>query len=448
MDVRTVLQFAVFTRVATLLLQAVCNALIPDHAADAFSPPRAEEPRLLDPPVEALLGGLSRWDAEHFLFIAERGYLYEHNFAFLPLLPLALRAVAGVLLRPLAGWLTVRGRLLLAVAGLNSALFVLSTLALYGLGRVTLGDRRLALLSSLLLCLSPANVFLAAGYSESLFAALTFGGVWLLERGSPLRASLVLSLATAARANGLVNAGFLVYLPLRWGLTQAGGVGTRGTGRLQSSLRLIWIALRVLLTAGLGSALIILPFAVFQLYGYWTFCRPSLRPEQVSPALLELVWVKGYRVPDASGPLPVWCSQRLPLLYSYIQDAYWDVGFLRYFQLRQIPNFLLALPMAALVAMAAWTYAVANPALCLRLGLWGEGLKPGAEKPSAGFLSPRVLVYVVHAAVLLGFGFFCMHVQLLLHWSSCSTLTRCLLGYFTSYWLLGLVLHCNFLPWT
>uniref|UniRef100_A0A673HN29 Uncharacterized protein n=1 Tax=Sinocyclocheilus rhinocerous TaxID=307959 RepID=A0A673HN29_9TELE len=31
------------------LLKAVLNAVIPDHVADAFSPPRSETPLLLDP---------------------------------------------------------------------------------------------------------------------------------------------------------------------------------------------------------------------------------------------------------------------------------------------------------------------------------------------------------------------------------------------------------------
>ncbi|XP_032450115.1 GPI mannosyltransferase 2 isoform X2 [Prionailurus viverrinus] len=37
---------------------------------------------------------------------------------------------------------------------------------------------------------------------------------------------------------------------------------------------------------------------------------------------------------------------------------------------------------------------------------------------------------------------------LLYNWKTCSLVTRCILGYFLSYWLLGLLLHCNFLPWT
>ncbi|XP_045367374.1 GPI mannosyltransferase 2 isoform X2 [Camelus bactrianus] len=37
---------------------------------------------------------------------------------------------------------------------------------------------------------------------------------------------------------------------------------------------------------------------------------------------------------------------------------------------------------------------------------------------------------------------------LLYNWKTCSPVTRCILGYFLTYWLLGLLLHCNFLPWT
>nr|XP_023663338.1 GPI mannosyltransferase 2 [Paramormyrops kingsleyae] len=510
MGIKIAVRFAAFTRVLTLLLQAVFNAVIPDHTADAFSPPRLEDPLLLDSLVEMLFGGLSRWDAEHFLFIAERGYLYEHNFAFFPLFPVTLRTLAGILLWPLAGILTARGRLLLAVVLANFVFSVIAAVALYRLGCLVLGERRLALLSSLLFCLSPANVFLAAGYSESLFAVLTFSGLWMLEGGCPFTASVLLGLATATRANGLVNVGFLLYLPLRWGLVQAIAV-SKGAGGLSGSHHYILISLRFLFTATLGSAIIVIPFAAFQYYGYQTFCTPSLLPDTISSALLDLARVKGYRIPDAKGLFPSWCTSRPPLLYSYIQDVYWDVGFLRYFQLKQIPNFLLALPMATLGVAAIKSYISANWDLCLRLGLWGGQLKPQTDIPS-GYHNPKVFVYMVHLTVLLGFGVFCMHVQvltrflassspviywfsahlllcyepllkedgpspdggrqdrmdrhprllradsgvlphnpltwLLFHGRTCSPITRWVLGYFISYWLIGLALHCNFLPWT
>lgn len=505
MDVKTVLQFAAVTRGVTLFLQAVLNAAIPDHEADAFSPPRLEEPLYLDSTVEWLFSGLSRWDAEHFLFIAERGYLYEHNFAFFPLFPVILRGLAETVLWPLNSWLTVRGRLLVAVAFGNSALFLLSVVALHALGRIVLQDRRLALLSSLLYCMTPANVFMTAGYSESLFAALTFGGLYLLEKGFTLRACLALSIATAARSNGLVNTGFLLYLPSLFALSQIRVYRTTTKGHTKV-FHYIFVVIRLLLTSLLGTAVIALPFVAFQYYGYRTFCTPSVSLERISPSLLSLAERKGYRVPDENGPPPLWCMRPLPMLYSHIQDVYWDVGFLRYFELKQIPNFILALPMASLGIMAAYAYLQANPELCLRLGLWETNENKGLDKPIPGFFNPRVFVYVVHATVLLVFGTLCMHVQvltrfmassspvpfwisahllllnepllhrrktsassgqlhshhhnscihtpqnpvmaLLLHFRDCSTITKGILGYFLSYWLLGLVLHCNFLPWT
>lgn len=505
MDVKAVLQFAAVSRCTTLFLQAVLNAAIPDHEADAFRPPRMEEFLYLDSSVDWLFSGLSRWDAEHFLFIAERGYLFEHNFAFFPLFPVILRGMAETVLWPLSSWLSVRGRLLVAVALGNMALFLLSAVALYALGRIVLQDKRLALLSSLLYCITPANVFMTAGYSESLFAALTFGGLYLLEKGFTLRACLALSIATAARSNGLVNIGFLLYLPSLYALSQIRFYRTTTKGHAKV-FHYSFVIFRLVLTSLLGTATIALPFVAFQYYGYRTFCTPSVSLERIPPVLLSLAERKGYRVPDENSPPPLWCMRPLPMLYSHIQDVYWDVGFLRYFELKQIPNFILALPMATLGIIAIYAYVQANPELCLRLGLWETNENKGLEKPVPGFFNPRVFVYVVHASVLLVFGALCMHVQvltrfmassspvpfwisahllllnepllhrrktstpsvqlhshhrngckhtaqnpivaLLLNLSTCSSITKCILGYFLSYWLLGLVMHCNFLPWT
>merc|ERR1711971_533816 len=38
---------------------------------------------------------------------------------------------------------------------------------------------------------------------------------------------------------------------------------------------------------------------------------------------------------------PAWCSGSLKSVYAHMQSTYWQVGFLRYFQFKQIPNFLL-----------------------------------------------------------------------------------------------------------
>ncbi|NXL37908.1 PIGV mannosyltransferase, partial [Glaucidium brasilianum] len=506
---REVLWFGVRCRALTLLLQALFNLLLPDHAADAFSPPRLSEPGLWDLLLEQLLGGLSRWDAEHFLFIAERGYLYEHNCAFLPLYPLSLRAAAQGILWPLQPLLRLRSRLLLSAVLLNSLFSILAAAALYKLGCVVLQRRGVAFLAALLFSVSPANVFMAAAYSESLFAFLVFSAMWQVEKGQSWLGGLLFSLASGVRANGLINAGFLLYARGKCFALQL----QVGSGSLRKLPPLWKQLLSVTFSAVLMCAGIFLPFALFQYYAYVRFCGPGAGLEQTVPRpLLQLALAKGYRLAGRNGVKPPWCSWRFPVVYSYIQDAYWNVGFLRYFELRQIPNFLLALPVTLLGLWAAWTYLIANPRHCLTLGL--ERRKSEEEgKPGAGFCCPAVFVYVVHATASLVVGFFCMHVQVLtrflgscspiLYWFSAhllqeyepllwsegtdnqttaprsqkslldkspgssgkgmlenplvrllmnfrllTPLSKCILGFFLSYWLLGLILHCNFLPWT
>ncbi|KFO87027.1 GPI mannosyltransferase 2, partial [Buceros rhinoceros silvestris] len=384
--------------------QAVFNLLIPDHSADAFSPPRLSEPGLWALLVEQLLGGLSRWDAEHFLFIAQRGYLYEHNCAFFPLYPLSLRTLAEGALWPLRRLLRLRSCLLLSAALLNSLFSVLAAAALYRLGCVVLRCRRVAFLAALLFAISPANVFMAAAYSESMFAFLAFSAMWQLETGQSWRSGLLFSLAAGVRANGLVNAGFCLYSRTKCFALQL-QVGSGSKPPLWKQL------LKAASSAVLMCAGIFVPFALFQYYAYVRFCGPGLERAVPQP-LLRLALGKGcYRLVTMNGAKPSWCSQRFPVVYSYIQDAYWNVGFLRYFELRQIPNFLLALPVTLLGSWAAWTYIIANPRHCLTLGLERRSEEEG--KPGAGFCCTAVFVYVVHATVLLVFGFFCMHVQVL-----------------------------------
>ncbi|KAM9369800.1 GPI mannosyltransferase 2 [Phaethornis superciliosus] len=513
-QLREVVWFAVCCRALTLLLQALFNLLIPDHAADAFSPPRLSDPGPWDLLVEQLLGGLSRWDAEHFLFIAERGYLYEHNCAFFPLYPLCLRAVAEAAPGPFRQLLRLRSRLLLSVVLLNSLFSILAAAALFKLGCSVLRCRGTAFLAALLFSIGPANVFMAAAYSESVFAVLSFSAMWQLEQGQGWLSGVLFSLASGARANGVLNAGFFLYSHGRLFVLQL----QAGWGAPRMMFLPLWKRLLSLLSSALLlCAAVFLPFALFQYYAYVKFCGPSLERDVPEP-LVQLALDKGYRLVATKGDHPPWCSQRFPVVYSYIQDVYWNVGFLRYFELRQIPNFLLASPVTLLGLWAAWTYVTANPRHCLTLGLERRKTEED-DKPRTGFCSPAVFVYVVHATVLLVFGFFCMHVQVLtrflcssspiLYWfcahllqehepllrnegtddhtvtppstepltgntpgpgnapgpggerscgnpllvllrgrGSIAPLSRGLLGFFLTYCLLGLALHCNSLPWT
>lgn len=501
-DLQMVAHFALLSRILAVFFQMVFNSLIPDHNADAFRMPRLHSPSNGDVLLDILFGGFSRWDAQHFLFIAEFGYIYEQNFAFLPLFPVILRALAETLLGPLQPWLGLHSRLLLASTLLNTVIFVLSAVVLYQLSVAVLQDRRLAALSSLLFCLNPASVFMSAAYSESIFMLLSFSGMLHLEKARPLTSCTLFALSTAARSNGIINAGFLFHSQLKQCILYL-IPELKFTGK--DWHKLCWhLILRSALLVTVGSVVIVLPFALFQYYGYLTFCRSAVNPAlTIPPHLLQLAREKGYRLPGKDSAVPSWCHHRYPIIYSYIQDTYWNVGFMRYYQLKQLPNFLLAFPIIALGIWAAKQYVLSDPWYCIHLGLLHKKLKgerEGDGKPSSGFSSHRVFVYVVHATALLAFGVCFMHIQvitrflassspvlywfsahllqdkeqghlaqdsatssypytfsiiprnpltaLMQDWRRCSLTARCVLGYFLLYWFLGLALHCNFLPWT
>jgi GPI mannosyltransferase 2 len=52
-----------------------------DTSASLFSPSAAEG-RQLPPPIQYILGKLTRWDAIYFVKVANRGYVFEQEWAF------------------------------------------------------------------------------------------------------------------------------------------------------------------------------------------------------------------------------------------------------------------------------------------------------------------------------------------------------------------------------
>lgn len=166
-----------------------------------------------------------------------------------------------------------------------------------------------------------------------------------------------------------------------------------------------------------------------------------------------------------------WCKARVPLVYNYLQSHYWGVGFLRYFQLKQLPNFLLASPILSLALCSIIHYMRLQPEIFFSLGfraspeeknsaavlfslgadkrsnsdqfskksipqtqenhnlrrrkqLQGEesAASPTGCKSSArlGYLSAFVLPFVLHLGFMAATAFFVMHVQVSTRFLSAS----------------------------
>jgi len=387
------------------------------------------------------------WDAVYLVQIARRGYGSEQEHAFFPGFPLAVNAVARTVLA-MFPWVTsvVGGGegpvWIIAGALVSHACFCLSAVLLYWLGCEVTGDSALATRAVVLFCVNPASAVLSAAYTESLFACASLGGMLALERGRPLASCLLFFAASATRSNGVVLAGFFLHRALQAVAAEATAVrAVRQGGGEVLAKALGWGA------AGTVSAAA--PLALFEAYGRARFC-----------------------------PGRPWCpgGEREGALYSYVQRAYWDVGFLRYYTPRQLPNFLLAAPHLAMSAAGVWSYVRRCDGFYG--AVFGRAPKNPRDPPqhpkagaSRGYAGDRVLPYVGYWAFLAAYAALFMHVQVVIRLlSACpalfwyaadvsvarrdrsgpapavTPLGRAVWTYCVGYGLCGLVLFSNFYP--
>ena len=128
---------------------------------------------------ESWLKSLLRWDVFQFLHIAEKGYVFEYEWAFFPGLPLLLRFSTNLI----RYWLpNSSSEKLLLVMGAVGTVLVDGTLTLYDLTEHVFHSHSFAFLAALLSLLpsSPATLRLAP-YTEPFFTYLSYKGVFLVH---------------------------------------------------------------------------------------------------------------------------------------------------------------------------------------------------------------------------------------------------------------------------
>lgn len=187
------------------------------------------------PIPDLLLETLNRWDAPHYLRIAEVGYRAVGEdrlfIVFLPLYPFTIKIVHFIIPSYFVSALTVSAISSVAAGFLLQALVRLD------------GDDEEASRSLWYLFLFPTAYFLALPYTEALFLALLLGSFLAARRGHWAWSATLGMLACATRLQGLalapalaveafhqerwrapfrafwlalVPAGFLVYLAINW----------------------------------------------------------------------------------------------------------------------------------------------------------------------------------------------------------------------------------------
>ncbi|PWY87607.1 DUF409 domain protein [Aspergillus heteromorphus CBS 117.55] len=349
-----------------------------------------------------------RWDSIYFLHVAESGYVFEQEWAFGYGYTQALAFITSALYQ-LFG-ISGPARTAVVAIVLSHIAHYLSVLALYRLsinvfGRDTATQRLICFLSATLHVICPAGAFLSAPYGESLFSLLNISGFYVYSsafldnkagkrfsgNAKLLLAAVLFSAATTVRSNGILSGVLFAYdalLQLRRVVSQRLSVG----------------ACAHLCTIIVGGCVIALGLIIPQAVAYKTYCTHQ----------------------DASRP---WCQWLIPSIYGWVQGHYWNVGFLRYWTASNIPLFLLAMPMLAILCRSSlWALDVAVPFIFPR------ALSGVDQSSSSATTASLLLRLAVPQGILALMALTSYHVQIINRISS---------GYPLWYWYLVYLVSGN-----
>ncbi|XP_056641489.1 GPI mannosyltransferase 2 [Diorhabda sublineata] len=457
-------RLAIFSRLFIIFLQFLSNLIIPDHDARVFqylrSPQHNETYVFLS--VNYILKGFIRWDAEYFMHIAKYGYTYENTLAFFPLYPYLSRTIVNICELLFYG-ATIDTSLIITFTLLNIMFLCLSVKLLYKLTKVYFNED-IAYKTTILFIFNPASIFFSAPYSESFFCYLTLETIYrctiLLQKYSKSNSNFhyndtsalfFISLSTIVRSNGLLNIGFLIYTITCIFLTYFP----------KNSVNRFMYILKFICIFSISILVCVLPFALYQIYCFQKFCRDFELdlPEEIILYASEnnLVLPGQFKIFNQT-----WCYSKIPLAYSYVQDHYWNVGFLQYYQLKQIPNFLLAFPSLYIVIHNSIRHIKINISNFSNLFNLKEVDVNNRTNCANRFFNFSLNVFVIHALFLSVFCLLFIHVQVftrmicsaspLFYWYCAfywiNGRKRFIKLFFDCYFFIGTVMFCNFLPWT
>ena len=365
--------WSLFTRFLLIALIILSNIILPDHQAD--------EVLIFDfQGDEKVSNGwmsFTKWDAAYFLHIARHGYQFESAFAFFPLYPLCIRQLEQVISQLTS--LSPDFSSIIAGVFISNCCFVCTLVVLWYLLQELHISKSIRLQALYLFCLNPANIFFASVYSESLYACLAFGGMLFWEKKWYITSLILFVLASGTRSNGMLNAVFIftqVFIKQFMYMTAIVFENDLTYSMLlrQRNITREYVHSFVQgLIAGCCCCLCTFSYVLYCYVVHHHICGSSisistntithwltfLNQQVVHVCGVDLLsadliqWTEK----ECTPVLQLHCDEK-PFLsvYGAIQYHYWNVGFLRYYTWKQLPNFMLAAPIFVLCAWICHHY--------------------------------------------------------------------------------------------
>lgn len=263
--------------------------------------------------------------------------------------------------------------------------------------------------------MNPASIFMSAPYSETLFSFLTFSSMLQFEQNQFWSACSI-GLSFITRSNGIITAGFKLHMKvtefLRQLLTMK-KVITKFSTMCIGIWSLFWMQVLPFIFYFI---ICISPFVVYELLAYQIHCKDKISGS-IPTHLSVYGQQKGYKI--RNGRISPWCNYSIPIPYGYVQSEIWNVGFLKYYQFRQIPNFLLAIPVTILSMSAILHFVHLNKHNFITLGLLPNDTdyKKSDHQESATtrdvLQSRRLLPYIFHLMFYVIFCWLFIHIQVM-----------------------------------
>ncbi len=228
-----------------------------------------------------------------------------------------------------------------------------------------------------------------------------------------MKGCALIFLTVCCRSNGLVNVGFACFphfILLINNIISTWKAYYWQQGERLGAFHIFIFVLYRILAIGFIIVYVGLPYVLYQQYAGYLYCSTAVKPVSLSFLLpqvpsqeLESFALQlGVQTPFSvnSSTIPDWCEGIPWSSYTRLQKQFWNVGPLNYYEWKQLPNFLLALPVLLIVLSAAQLYEKTARVTMVSLGVFAEHRR-----------SQLVLPHIYHAVFLFAYGVINVHIQ-------------------------------------